>query len=39
MHFWDIYVLGVLELDFNGSHGKYFRKKIAIDIFNDDIIL
>ena len=28
-----------LKLYFNGSHGEHFRKKITVDIFNDDIVL
>ena len=28
-----------LKLKFNGSHGEYFRKNIAVDIFNNDIVL
>ncbi|GAY57724.1 hypothetical protein CUMW_181650 [Citrus unshiu] len=28
-----------LAIAFNVSHVKYFRKKIAVDIFNEDIVL
>ena len=34
-----MYLMFGLKLDFNDSHGECFRKKIAIDIFNDDIVL
>ena len=34
-----MYLMFRLRLEFNVSHVKYFRKKIAVDIFNDDIIL
>ena len=34
-----MYLMFRLKLDFNGSHGDYFRKKIVVDIFNDDIKL
>ena len=34
-----IYLMFRLKLDFNGSHGNYFRKKIAVDLLNDDITL
>ena len=34
-----MYLMFGFKLEFNGGHGKYFRKKIAFDIFNDDIIL
>ncbi|GAY52680.1 hypothetical protein CUMW_143770 [Citrus unshiu] len=27
------------DCEFNASHVQYFRKKIAVDIFNDDIVL
>ncbi|GAY43233.1 hypothetical protein CUMW_072960 [Citrus unshiu] len=29
--------LGKLKLDFDSSHGHYFRKKIAVDIFTGNI--
>ncbi|GAY53431.1 hypothetical protein CUMW_149210 [Citrus unshiu] len=31
--------LGTGDYGFNASHVEYFRKKIAVDIFNDDIVL
>ena len=34
-----MYLIFGLKLEFNSSHGKYFRKNIAVDIFNDDIVL
>ncbi|GAY50493.1 hypothetical protein CUMW_127110 [Citrus unshiu] len=34
-----MYLMFGLRLEFNASHVEYFRKKIAVDIFNDDIIL
>ncbi|GAY65954.1 hypothetical protein CUMW_245020 [Citrus unshiu] len=34
-----IYLMSGLRLEFNASHVEYFRKNIAVDIFNDDIIL
>ena len=34
-----IYLMVGLKLNFNSSHVEYFRKKIAVDIFNDDIVL
>ncbi|GAY53383.1 hypothetical protein CUMW_148890, partial [Citrus unshiu] len=32
-----MYLMFGLRLEFNASHVEYFRKKIAVDIFNDDI--
>ncbi|GAY45415.1 hypothetical protein CUMW_089340 [Citrus unshiu] len=34
-----MYLMFGLILEFNASHVEYFRKKIVVDIFNDDIIL
>ncbi|GAY65740.1 hypothetical protein CUMW_243390 [Citrus unshiu] len=34
-----MYLMFGLKLEFNASHVEYFRKKIAVDIFNDDIVL
>ncbi|GAY52683.1 hypothetical protein CUMW_143770 [Citrus unshiu] len=34
-----MYLMFGLRLEFNASHVQYFRKKIAVDIFNDDIVL
>ena len=34
-----MYLMFGLTLEFTTSHVEYFRKKIAVDIFNDDIIL
>jgi len=34
-----MYLMFGLGLEFNASHVEYFRKKIAVDIFNDDIVL
>ncbi|KDO39261.1 hypothetical protein CISIN_1g0413292mg, partial [Citrus sinensis] len=34
-----MYLMFGLRLEFNASHVEYFRKKIAVDIFNDDIVL
>ena len=34
-----IYLMFMLKLEFNGSYREYFRKKITVDIFNDDIVL
>ncbi|GAY54087.1 hypothetical protein CUMW_153960 [Citrus unshiu] len=34
-----MYLMFGLTLEFTASHVEYFRKKIAVDIFNDDIIL
>ncbi|KAL9411273.1 hypothetical protein AB3S75_044963 [Citrus x aurantiifolia] len=34
-----MYLMFGLKLDFHGSHGHYFRKKIAVDIFTGDIVL
>ncbi|GAY62662.1 hypothetical protein CUMW_219620 [Citrus unshiu] len=34
-----MYLMFGLRLKFNASHVEYFRKKIAVDIFNDNIIL
>ena len=34
-----MYLMFGLRLEFNASYVEYFRKKIAVDIFNDDIIL
>ncbi|KAK9181049.1 hypothetical protein WN944_024186 [Citrus x changshan-huyou] len=34
-----MYLMFGLRLEFNASHVEYFRKKIAVDIFNDDIQL
>ncbi|GAY57741.1 hypothetical protein CUMW_181790 [Citrus unshiu] len=34
-----MYLMFGLRLEFNPSHVEYFRKKIAVDIFNDYIIL
>ncbi|GAY67531.1 hypothetical protein CUMW_257240, partial [Citrus unshiu] len=34
-----MYLMFGLRLKFNDSHVEYFRKKIAVDIFNDDIVL
>ena len=32
-----IYLMFGLRLNFTRGHGQYFRKKIAVDIFNGDI--
>ena len=34
-----MYLMFGLRLEFNTSHVEYFIKKIAVDIFNDDIVL
>ncbi|KDO37273.1 hypothetical protein CISIN_1g032006mg [Citrus sinensis] len=34
-----MYLMFGLKLDFDSSHGHYFRKKIAVDIFPGDIAL
>ena len=34
-----IYLMFGLKLEFNSSRVEYFKKKIAVDIFNDDIVL
>ncbi|GAY44908.1 hypothetical protein CUMW_085470 [Citrus unshiu] len=34
-----MYLMFGLRLEFNASHVEYFRKKIAVDIFNDDVVL
>ena len=34
-----MYLMFGLGLEFNASHVEYFRKKIVVDIFNDDIVL
>ncbi|XP_024955843.2 putative ubiquitin-like-specific protease 1B [Citrus sinensis] len=34
-----MYLMFGLKLDFDSSHGHYFRKKIAVDIFTGDIAL
>ncbi|KDO39925.1 hypothetical protein CISIN_1g037741mg, partial [Citrus sinensis] len=34
-----MYLMFGLRFEFNASHVEYFRKKITVDIFNDDIIL
>ena len=34
-----MYLMFGLILEFNASHVEYFRKKIAVNIFNDDIVL
>ncbi|GAY61665.1 hypothetical protein CUMW_211790 [Citrus unshiu] len=34
-----MYLMFGFKLEFNASHIEYFRKKIAVDIFNDDIVL
>ncbi|GAY60658.1 hypothetical protein CUMW_203770 [Citrus unshiu] len=34
-----MYLMFGLRLEFNASHVEYFRKKITVDIFYDDIVL
>ncbi|XP_052295904.1 uncharacterized protein LOC127901897 [Citrus sinensis] len=34
-----MYLMFGLKFDFDSSHGHYFRKKIAVDIFTGDIAL
>ena len=34
-----MYLMFGLKLDFDGSHGQYFRKKIVVNIFTGDIDL
>lgn len=34
-----VYLMFKLIIDFTNWHGQYFRKHIAIDIFNGDIRL
>ena len=34
-----MYLMFRLKLDFDSSHGHYFRKKIAVDIFTGNIAL
>ena len=34
-----MYLIFGLKLDFDDSHGQYFRKKIVVDIFKGDIAL
>ena len=34
-----MYLMFGIRLEFNASHVEYFRKKIAVDIFNNDIQL
>ena len=34
-----MYLMFEFKFEFNSSHGEYFKKKITVDIFNDDIVL
>ena len=34
-----MYLMFKLQFNFNSWHGHYFRRKIATDIFNGDIML